>query len=165
MRGIPGGERPRQLQSLAIEQRQAASEPIGLGFEAGQIEHAAAMLDRIRLRQAAAEQRGDRKVLEHRKMVERLRDLERAPDSGATACLGRETRDVGAIENDAAGVGPQQPGDQVEQGRFTGAVRPDHAQRLAGGQRQVDRVCNHDGAEPPRDGMECEHGCLHPVSA
>ena len=39
--------------------------------------------------------------------------------------------DVAAVEADLAGIGREAAGDQVEQRRLAGAVRPDDAERLA----------------------------------
>ena len=42
----------------------------------------------------------------------------------------RHRRDVGAGEDDAARVGRDVAGDEVEHGRFAGAVRADDGERL-----------------------------------
>ena len=85
-------------------------------------------------RAAAAVDRADQQVLEHGEVLERLRDLVRAADAGAAARVRRQPRDVAAVEPDRRRRPARAAGDQVEQRRFAGAVRPDDAERLAGGE-------------------------------
>jgi len=84
--------------------------------------------------------RGDKQVLEHGEVLERVRNLERAADAGDAARARRRLRDVAAVEPDGAAVRPDEPGDQVEQRRFAGAVRSDDAQRLARCDVEADAV-------------------------
>ena len=54
------------------------------------------------------------------------------PGSVPPAAIG----DVAAFQHDAAAIGPQHAGDEVEQRRLAGAVRADDAERFAARQRQ-----------------------------
>jgi len=50
-----------------------------------------------------------------------------------------------------AGIGRDGAGHDAEQGGLARPVGTDDAERLAGRQREVDRIGDHDGAEPLRD--------------
>ena len=68
----------------------------------------------------------------------------------------RQARDVPAAEADAAAVEREIAGDQVEQRRLAGAVRPDDAERLALVDVERDRVGDLEGAEALRQAFEFE---------
>ena len=55
-----------------------------------------------------------------------------------------------AVEVDRAGVRRLQPGDEIEQRRFAGAVRPDDAERFALRDFQLDAVDGFERAERSR---------------
>src|SRR6267143_3094523 len=78
------------------------------------------------------------KVLQHRHALERARDLDAACDTAARALVGRQARDLGAVEHDRARFVSQCARDTVDQGRFARSVRPDQAEALAGGDLQAD---------------------------
>ena len=99
------GERARQLEALAAQQIERAGAAVGEGEEPGAFENVAAGIDHLRLALAAAVDRGDQKVLEHGEVLERARNLERAPDAGDAARARRRVRDVAAVEMDRAVVG------------------------------------------------------------
>src|SRR6516164_6654306 len=69
-----------------------------------------------------------------------MRDLVGAGDPGAAAPLGRHASDFLPSEDDAAGIGPQVAGDQVEERRLAGAVGADDAQHLALVERHANAV-------------------------
>ena len=69
-RARTGGECPRQFQPLAVEQRQASRQPIGLCFKSGECQRPTAERYCFRLRKAAAEQSRNREIFEHREMIE-----------------------------------------------------------------------------------------------
>ena len=76
-----GRKRARQLEPLAVEQREPAGGAVGfVGKAALRQDVHAARVD-VALALAAAEGRGDDEVLEHGHAAERLRDLERARDA------------------------------------------------------------------------------------
>ena len=64
--------------------------------------------------------------------------------------------DVAAVEVNGAGIGPDEPGDEVEQRRFAGAVRSDDAERLAARDLEVDAVDGFERAERSRQIVELE---------
>src|SRR5450759_4651516 len=57
---------------------------------------------------------------------EYARNLESAGDTAAHDFGARETDEVGSVEHYATCIGPERPGDQIEQRGLAGAVRPDH---------------------------------------
>ena len=59
-----------------------------------------------------------------------------------------------AVEDDAARIGHHRAGDQVEQRRLAGAVRPDDAERLARVERQADVVGDLQGAVALADAVD-----------
>ena len=70
---------------------------------------------------------------------------------------GRRAGDVGAVEAHAAFGGLHDAGDHVEERRLAGAVRPDHAQHLAGCDLELDIVEDARAADPEADVLEGEH--------
>ena len=108
-------QRTRQFEALAPQQIERAGAAIGGADEAGPLENVAAGVDDVRLALLAAVDRGDQQVFEYREVLERLRNLERAADAGDAAGARRRVRNIPAIEVDAAGVGPLQSGDEIEQ--------------------------------------------------
>src|SRR5262245_28549827 len=143
-----GGRREctRQLEALAVEQRERAGELIRLRGESRLADHIRRHVDRFALRLRAAERRPDAQILEHRHAVERLRHLVRTSDAAATALVWRERRDVPPVEADAARVGPYIAADQIEERRLAGAVGPDDPERLARCEREADAVGGSKGA-------------------
>ena len=125
------GKRAGQFEPLAAEQVERAGTAIGESDEAGALQDFAAGVGDLGLALPAAVDRGDQQVLEHGEVLERVRNLERAADAGDAARARRRLRDVAAVEPNGAAVRPDEPGDQVEQRRFAGAVRADDAERFA----------------------------------
>ena len=105
---------------------------------------------------AAAECRRDHQIFKHGHAAERLRDLKRAGDAQAAAPLRREARDVGAVENNAAGVRGNRAAGNAEQRGLAGSVRSDDAERLAFAEREIDAVRHHNGTEPLVDFFQSE---------
>ena len=95
------------------------------------LEHLDAALVARALAHAAGVRGAHEHVLEHAHVRERLGDLVGAAQAQAADVLPRRVRDVLALELDPARVGPIHAGDEVEEGRLAGAVRPDDAQRFA----------------------------------
>src|SRR5262249_57039807 len=61
-------------------------------------------------------------------------------------------------EDDAPGIGRNRAAGDAEQRGLAGAVRPDDAERLALGEREVERARDHHGAEALGDFFEGEDG-------
>ena len=78
----------------------------------------------------------------------------------AASCLGREAGDVAAVEPDRAGVGPVEPGDEIEQRRLAGAVRADDADELALGDVEIDAIDGGQAAEAPRQPAQRMHATV-----
>src|SRR6266567_5488512 len=66
-----------------------------------------------------------------------------------------------AAEQDAAGVRPEHPGDQIDEARLAGAVRPD--QRVAGAalQAEIDVARHRQRAEALAEALGFKTGCAH----
>ena len=66
-----------------------------------------------------------------------------------------------------AGVGPIEPGHEVEQRRLAGAVRADDADQLALGEIEIDGIDGGEAAEAARQPAQGQHGrvllCHHIV--
>ena len=147
-----------KFESLAIEQREPASRPVCLVGKAALLEQFNATGIGVALATTSAERRRHDQILEHAHAIERLRNLKRSADAHAAAALRRETGDIAAREDDAPGVGPHRAARNTEQRGLAGAVRSDDAERLALGNREVDRVGHDHRAESLRDFIEGEDG-------
>src|SRR5262249_34309938 len=114
--------------------------------------------DRVRgsLALAVAMSRPDEHVLEDRHRIEGMRDLICERDSSPRAYVRGEVGDVPSVEDDAAAIGPEPPGEDVERGGLAGAVRTDDADRLVRVHAEGQPVEDLQGAEGPRDALERE---------
>ena len=102
-----GGERPGELEALAIQQRQRAGEQVGLVEHAGLFESGhRGVLFRCRQPAAATERAADEHVLEHGQPFERARDLRGASDAAVAPHVSRQVGDVLTGQRDRAAVGP-----------------------------------------------------------
>jgi len=72
-----------------------------------------------------------------------------------------EAVDVASCEEHAAVVGGEKPADQVEQGRFTGAVRADDRVQPPRRQRQADVVHGDQAAEALGEPLHAQNGLAH----
>ena len=88
--GGVAGERARELEPLAVEQRQRAGLLVGLGREPRELQRLHAALVARALGQVATVSGAHEHVLEHAHVAERLGDLERAADPLAAAIVTRE---------------------------------------------------------------------------
>jgi hypothetical protein len=79
-------------------------------------------------------------ILDHRHVGEHADILERARHAKPGALVRRGGCDVAAVERQGAGSGRQQAGDQVEQRRLAGTIRPDDAVDAAGCNIHIDLV-------------------------
>src|SRR6185369_16090489 len=150
----PGGNRARQLKSLAIQQRQLAGEQVRLLCKAGQFEDLMAVSRRGRFRQTGAEHCANQQILEHCHADERVGDLKGSPDAAPASGGGWQARHILAAIEDAAGIRTHVPGDQIEDRRFPGAVRTQDSDGFACAHSQVEVVGNPDPAEGFGDGFE-----------
>ena len=113
---------------------------------------------------------GEIDVFQHGEVAKQLVDLEGAGDAAARAGRLRQRGDLLAVEQHVAGRGPHPAGDQIDESRLAGAVRPD--QRVPGAARQgeIDVVGDLDGAEILSQVANCRsagggHGCAPPATA
>src|SRR4030095_5634582 len=88
--------------------------------------------------------------------VEEADVLERPRHAAGHDGVGGETADLAALEADAAAVPGDEPGDQVEQGRLTRAVGPDHADQLARAHGERDAVGGRYSAELLAQALDLE---------
>src|SRR4051794_21566162 len=93
--------------------------------------------------------RTDQDVVHDAEIAEDAAKLKRARDAMARQFLRRMTRDGLPVETDFAGIGPVEPGDQIEQGCLAGAVRADDADQIAFGEVEVDAVDGGESAKTP----------------
>ena len=99
---------------------------------------------------------GGEDVLEHRHAAERPRDLVGARQPPPAALGGRHIGHVLAEKAHPAGGWRMGADQDAEQGRLSGAVRPDDSDRLAGVDGEIDSVQHHEGAEALRQGFRVE---------
>ena len=89
-----GRQRPRQFQTLALEQAQGLGEHVRAGQQPGAIERPGADLVRGLLGAGPAVGAADQHVLEDRHAFERLRDLVGARETRVATAVGRVPGDV-----------------------------------------------------------------------
>src|SRR5205085_1607816 len=91
--------------------------------------------------------------------------LERARDPALRDQVRGETDDALTLEPDVAGVGPVDPGHEIEDGRLAGAVRPDQADDLALADLDVETVDHLQASEGERHVSQLEEGSVaHTIS-
>ena len=100
-----GGERARDLEPLALRQRQRRGGMAALGDEAEQVEHLVGQPARL-ADGAAGVERTDDHVVEHGEAGERLDQLEGAADPGAADLVRPPAVDAPAVEAHEPGVRP-----------------------------------------------------------
>ena len=98
--------------------------------------------------------RADQDVLHHAEIAEDTAKLERARDATGRQFLRRKTGDDLPIETDLAGIGPVEPGHEIEQRGLAGAVRADDADQIALGEVEIDAVDGGQSAEAPRQSAQ-----------
>ena len=159
------GQRPGELEALAVEQRQRAGEDVGLVDHPGPFaapSTAASSFDAGRPSAAP-------NVLPTSTFSNTVK-----PSNGRGICAVRpmprwhrtwagKLGDVLPAEDDAAAVGPQVAGDQVEQRRLARAVRPDDAESLTLGnvEREVSTTCKRAEALARRRRLAAVPSCRH----
>ena len=141
------GQRPRELQALALQQSQALRSPVRQWRQRGFVQDAQAQVISLPAATAALRGRRDQDVLEDRHPGEWSRHLVRAGDA-EPAPLGRPFRgDVAAAKLQGAGVRGKRPGEDVEQRRLAGPVRAHDPDRHAGMEGEVDTAQHRQRAE------------------
>jgi len=103
----------------------------------------------------------DRDILQHAQPLERLHDLEGAADTGVADEVGPQPRDLPSVEAHAAGVGPVDAGDHVEDRGLAGAVGSDQGVDGTGRHVEGDVVHGAQAAEALADPVEFEPGAAH----
>ena len=102
--------------------------------------------------------RPEHHVVEDREAGQRLGQLEGSHHALAGRPVGADALDVLALERPGPGVGPVEPGEQVEQGGLAGAVGPDEGGDRAVLDLQVVDVDRHQAAEPSGDAVGHQDG-------
>ena len=79
----------------------------------------------------------------------------------ASASLGRRNVDLLAVHGDRAGVGPQDPGEDLDQRRLAGSVRAEQGVHLARPHRQIDGAQRDDRPERLAHGSGLQQRVVH----
>jgi hypothetical protein len=134
-----GGQRPRQLQALAVQQRELGARRVAPPRQTALLDRIGGAIECLVATQSGTETRCDERGLEHAHAVKRTRHLEGAADARGAAPFGRHGGDVVPAPGDTPGVGRDLAGDQREQRRLARAVGADDADDLAltQGEREV----------------------------
>ena len=101
-------------------------------------------------------QRGQVEVVLDRQAEEESRGLERACEPELGPLAGGHGRNVASEELDASLGGRELAGDDVEERRLAGAVRPEESTTLAGMDVEVDVMDGVDAPEAPADAAEAD---------
>ena len=101
----------------------------------------------------------DQDVVHDAQIAEDAAELERARDPSRRQPFRRKAGDVLPLEADIAGIGPVEPGHEIEQGGLAGAVRADDADQLALGEIEVDAVDSGEAAEAARQPAQGQQRC------
>ena len=89
----------------------------------------------------------DHEVLEHGHARQLMGDLEGAHEAAAEQFMRRPSGDLLSIQLDPAGIGAHETGQDIEQRRLAGAVRPDQPENLAALEGEAAIVYGPDAAE------------------
>ena len=89
----------------------------------------------------------DHDGFQHREMREQADVLERARDALERALRRARIHDRLALEQDLAGIGGENAGDEIEERRLAGAVRPDQRVDVAGRHLELEIVERVEAAE------------------
>jgi hypothetical protein len=149
-----GSERPGQRHALLLAAGQRRRQPVA---EAGEPDEGEGLVDAaaavgIALRDAVADVPLDGHVREQRPVLEHHPDV---------AALRRHGRDVAPADDDRAGVGPLEPGEDPQQRRLAAARRSEQGDDRAGLDREVDVVEDLGLPEPLDDPAGADAHRLH----
>ena len=159
----PGGQRPRELEALALAGGEHARVRIFLPPRP------------TLLRAARARSRASRgsavfwkaptiTFSERGEPGEGLELLERAADAATAHDVGTETGDVLPVQRHRAGVRALEAGEEVEERRLPGAIGPDDADQLAGRHAERHVPVGSDSAVPLGEPLDLEERRrAHPV--
>src|SRR5499425_2306310 len=139
-------QRARELEALAVGQREPACELVCPGAEPHALHHPPRGLEGIRHRGVTRE-RGDLHVVEHGELRERAHDLEGARQAEAADLVGPEPDQPAATEADVPVVGEKEAGEQVENRGLPRSVRTDQPQHLALGHGEIEAADGEQSAE------------------
>ena len=168
----PLGQRAGDLEPALLDQRELVGGHVALAGEPDQLQQVVGAADRLALPAATAARRlGDRReeaargpavradhhVLDDGHLAEEPDVLERPRHAAGGHAIGPPARDVVALEHEAPGARRQHAGDQVEERRLAGAVRPDHRVDGAGLDDSVDVGHGGEPAERLRQSLDGEH--------
>ena len=156
-----GGESARELQPLAVKERQTSGGPVGFVSERALVEQIDTAAVDIALASAGAERRRHQEILEHAHAVERLRNLERSAQPQPAAPFRRQARDVAPLQHHASGVGLHGSACNPEQGALAGSVRTYDPERLTLRKREIDVMRHHHRAEALADFFEGQDRDIH----
>src|SRR6266480_4130096 len=114
-----------------------------------------------RMQEAIARVRGDPDIFLHRQPVEHALDLQGARDAETADLVRLEAADVASRGEHAARVRGEKSAHQIEQRRFSGAVRADDRVQPARCQRQTDVVDSDQAAEALGEALDLQNGLAH----
>src|SRR5712691_12591115 len=115
------------------------------------VEHAKCVLSRTRAPDAAGAERSDLHVLQRCERAEEPDVLEGAHHTGTCDSVAATARECFSVEQDPTRGRREDAGDTVEEGRLTGAVRPDQSDDLPLGQLERYAAKRLDAAEALHD--------------
>src|SRR5262249_1115969 len=145
------GQRSRQLQSLAVDERERTGEPICLPGEPTAIENVETRGVDIAFAPASSERCCHHGILEHCHAAERLRNLKRPRQSHPPPPVTTHAGYIGPRQQYLSAIGHDGAGRDAEQGCLSSAVWPDDTERLALVEREVDLLSHHHCAEALAD--------------
>jgi len=120
--------------SSQTDERQHRQRPLaGRAFLGALARRVQQRIDQVRVQPSVL---AGKDVVDRRHEAEQPDVLERARDPECGDAAGRPAGDVGSGERNPAGARCVDPGDQVEGGRFSGAVRSDHGHDRTGFDRK-----------------------------
>src|SRR2546430_17395957 len=153
-----GRHGPRQLQLSHLDLGEPRRPRVGLRFEADGAQDLHGLggdVGAVGPRAGRILQR-DGQILRHRHAGERLRDLKAAHDPQPGPPMGRDRRDVTALEADPAAIRRQRAGHTVDERRLPRSVRSDEAEPLARRDVETHPVERGEAAEALRQSVDLE---------
>ncbi len=153
--GRLGRESARELDSLERAERKSTGKPLAEFAELEIFEDMLRLFAAATLRERTKPRvRADEHVLEDGHVLEQHDVLKRARDPESRHPIGRCSSQVFPLEHNAAAVRAVEAGDEIEERRLPGAVRPDQPDDLS--LLQVERNIreSHDPTEPARDVLD-----------
>ena len=109
------------------------------------------------------EEGGGRDVVTNTQLREGLNDLECACNALACSLVRPIPSDIPPLEEHPARSRRVDAGNDIDQGRFAGAVRSDETQNLARSNLQIDRLQGLKTTKTPRDRLESQESLGHRI--